>query len=94
MSVVLVNLILVVNEVINMTQTKFPKKLQHYLMEQVHEGSTIIPTFGNDSYMFVIRPKDLKDFIVLIEWYEGEENFSMVNISGKVFHVLNQQLNS
>lgn len=74
-------------------QIVLPKKVIDYLTDQITEGSTIIPTSCGDGLMWIIKPAELTDFIVLVQWYEGQDDFSLVNLCDKAFNVLNREMN-
>lgn len=64
---------------------KYPENLINFLTEQESEGSEIFTTSTEDSTMFIIKPENLDKWVVLIEWFEGSEEYSTVNIYGKAF---------
>ena len=62
---------------------KYPQDLVDYLTEQESEGNEIFITQNDDSTIFIVVQKDLKDWYSIIEWYEGEDKYNHVNICGK-----------
>ena len=63
----------------------FPEKLQQYLNEQIIEGSDIHIVNENlcDGYNWVIIPKNLANWVVLVQWYEGSDTFALINLQGR-----------
>lgn len=62
-----------------------PKKLQDYLIEQASECADIIMTVSDDNIMWIIRPYNLEDWLVLVSWYPNQEDYQIVNITGMAY---------
>ena len=73
----------------------FPEKLQQYLEDQTFEGNDIhvVNDSQCDGYTWVVIPKDLNQWVVLVQWYEGDDNFDLINLQGRTLkYVQNLQL--
>lgn len=69
-----------------MTKTfELPQKLVEYLTEQMAEGSTITTTYNEDSVIFIVTYPDLESWVTVVEWADGQERFSLVNLNGEAF---------
>lgn len=62
---------------------QYPKDLIEYLTEEEAEGAEIFATQSEDATCWILKPSNLPDWYVVITWYEGQEDYSMVNITGK-----------
>ena len=62
---------------------KYPQELVDFLTEQEGEGSEIFTTQNSDSTVWIIIYPSLKDYVSIIEWYQGEDTYNHVNLMGK-----------
>ena len=62
-----------------------PQKLQDYLVEQASECADIIMTVSDDNIMWIIRPYNLEDWLVLVSWYPNQEDYQIMNITGMAY---------
>ena len=62
---------------------KYPQTLVDFLTEQEAGGSEIFTTQNDDSTIWIITYPHLNEYVSIIEWYQGEETYSHVNLSGK-----------
>lgn len=62
---------------------KYPKELVDFLTEQEAEGSEIFTTQNSDSTIWIITYPSLKDYVSLLEWYQGEDTYAHVNLMDK-----------
>lgn len=65
-----------------------PQGLRDYIDEQVSDGSEVIATTAEDGYTWIITESSLKNWVTVVQWYEGMETYSIVNITGKTFNTL------
>lgn len=72
---------------------KYPEALIDYITQQESEGSEIITTHILDGTMWIITPQGLDKWIVLLTWYDGEESFTLTNISGKALDRVKMVIN-
>jgi hypothetical protein len=72
---------------------KYPQKLIDFLADQDTEGHEIFTTQIVDGTMWIIPFHDLEEWVVVVTWYDGEEDFSLVNICGKAFDRLQMVMN-
>jgi len=72
---------------------KYPQKLIDYLTECESEGYEIHTTWGMDSVMWIIDPTDLENWYIIIEWCEGSDDFSLVNLTGKAYKMMERFIN-
>ena len=63
----------------------YPEKLLEYLKEMEEEGNEIFTTQIHDGAMWIIPVEELENWIVLITWYEGNDDFNMVNLCDKAY---------
>ena len=61
---------------------QYPEKLIEYLEECVSEDYDIFTTSAEDATCWIIKP-NLDKWYVVITWYEGEEDYSLINLTGK-----------
>lgn len=64
---------------------KYPEKLIDQLTEWESEGAEILITQGSDSTVFIVKFEGLDKWIVVAEWHDGQDDFDLVNITGKAF---------
>lgn len=62
---------------------KYPQGLIDFLTEQEAEGSETFTTQDDDSTIWIVTYPHLKEYVSILEWYQGEEAYSHVNLSGK-----------
>ena len=62
---------------------KYPQELVDFLTEQEGEGSEIFTTQNSDSTVWIIIYPSLKDYVSIIEWYQGEDTYNCVNLMDK-----------
>jgi hypothetical protein len=62
-----------------------PQKLQDYLVEQASECADITMTVSDDNIMWIIRPYNLEDWLVLVSWYPNQEDYQIMNITGMAY---------
>lgn len=62
---------------------KLPEALQSFLNDNLDEGADISCTSAGDAIMWIIQPEVLSQFYVLVTWYEGSDEFSYINLTGK-----------
>lgn len=72
----------------NNTMPEYPQSLIEYLQEQDAEGNEIFTSYTEDGTMFIVKPTGLENWIVVVEWYPGSDDFQIVNVSGKAFRRL------
>ena len=73
---------------------EYPKRLIDYLTEMESEGHEIITTHVVEGTMWIIDCREqMEDWLILVQWYEGNEDFDTVNINGKGYHRLLKVLN-
>ena len=63
----------------------YPASLIKYLKEQESEGYDITLTHTMDGSMWIIQPTILGEWLTLVEWYEGQDTFDVVNLCGRAF---------
>ncbi len=75
-----------------MSEYKLPEKLQNYINEQMFENSTIhmVNDKESDAFTWIIIPAVLKNWIILVQWYPGEDSFNIVNLQGATIDYLKQ----
>ncbi len=69
---------------------KYPESLVDYLTDRSSEGCEIFTSYGADSTIWIIKEVALGEWIVLVEWYEGCEDYSCINITGAAFDRLHK----
>ena len=62
---------------------EYPQSLINFLTEQIQDGAEMITTHNMDSTLWIIKPSGLQNWYVLVEWMEGMDGFSLVNINGR-----------
>jgi hypothetical protein len=62
---------------------EYPKALTEYITEQESEGSEIFTTFSEDETIWLIVPKGLENWIIVVSWTPGFDEFFIVNITGR-----------
>jgi hypothetical protein len=65
-----------------MAEYKWPTKLVEYLAEQDIDGKEVFTSQICDGTVWFI-PEPNMEWITIITWYDGEENFNMVNVTDK-----------
>ena len=71
---------------------EYPKKLVDHLTDCESEGAEILITHGEDSTVFLVKYKGLEKWFSIIEWYEGQDGFTLVNVNGKAFHRVHKMI--
>lgn len=71
---------------------EYPKKLIDYLTKQEVEGSEIFTTKTEDGTMWIIKPNGLEQWLAIIEWYEGQDDFQLINLCGKAWERLKRTM--
>lgn len=69
-----------------------PAKVDKYINEALNDGSTVILTTSEDEYIAIIKFAGLTDWFTILSWYEGQEDYQCVNITGRAFSVLHKLL--
>ena len=72
-----------------MSEYKYPKDLTKALEMYSSECNETITTYNEDSVVFIIIPKDLEKWVIIIEWYLDEE-FSFINVNRSAFDRLHK----
>jgi hypothetical protein len=68
---------------------EYPSGLTDYLTEMESEGYEIITTHVEDGTLWIIDLREkLEDWLVLVQWYEGDKDFNAININSKGYHRL------
>ena len=65
---------------------KYPKELVDFLTEQEGEGAEIFTTQNSDSTIWIITYPSLKDYVSLLECYQGEDMYTHVNLMDKALN--------
>lgn len=68
-----------------MSEYQYPKDLIDYLTEQEADGCEIFTTQSSDGAVWMVVPRGLDKWVVYIEWFQGENTYSMVNVCEKAF---------
>jgi hypothetical protein len=68
-----------------MKNYEYPQNLMDYLTEQEYDGNEIFITHTNDGVAFIIPQKSFHKWVVYIEWYNGQDDFELVNITASAF---------
>lgn len=69
---------------------EYPIDLIEYLTEQESEGNEIFTTSTEDGTVWIIKFDGLDKWLGYIEWYEGQSEWTLVNICGKAFDRLHK----
>lgn len=67
---------------------ELPKKLIQYLTDQMAEGNTITTTYNDESIIYIVTYSNLESYVTVVEWYEGQDDYDIVNINGEAFKKL------
>ena len=70
---------------------EYPQKLIDFLTEQEAEGNEIFTSRTEDGTMWIIKP-NAKQWLVLVEWYEGQDDFQYINLCGKAWERLKRTM--
>lgn len=70
-----------------------PSKLYDYIYDSLEEGATITLTTHEDGYTWIIEPQLSTPWIVLVQWYHGDD-FTVSNINGNLFDNLQKIINN
>lgn len=72
----------------------YPKSLEEYLKENVDEGREVIACISEDAYTWII-PNDIGDgWYVICQWHEGQDDYTVVNITGGALEVMKRLISS
>lgn len=64
----------------------FPEKLTTFLNEQIYDSGNDVHAINDDQcdgFTWIIIPKGLTNWIVLVQWYEGSDDFEIINLQGR-----------
>jgi hypothetical protein len=67
-----------------------PKGLQEYLDKQIEEGNETYISYSEDDVVIYITPSGLKNWIVVCSYYDGQEDYSITNITGRALALLDK----
>ena len=70
-----------------------PQKLQDYLIEQASECADITMTVSEDDIVWIIRPYNLDDWLVLVSLYPNQEDYQIMNITGMAYNKMRMIIN-
>ena len=65
--------------------SNYPQRLLDHLYEQDIEGSEVFTTYTEDGTMFIIKHKGLGKWLTVIEWFNGSDDFQLINVCGQGF---------
>lgn len=71
---------------------EMPTDLKEYLTEQMEASVHLTFTYSEDSIVILLRPYNMERYICCIEWYDGSEDWSTVNITGHVWTMLEKMM--
>ena len=66
----------------------YPEKLMKYLTSSMKEGATITQCISGDSLFCVIQFPSLDRYITVASWYEGCDDYQLVNIEGGAYTLI------
>lgn len=66
-------------------ESKYPEKLLDVIFEHIEDGSEVTTSQNEDTTLFIIRPASLDQWVVLVEWYDWSEDFSVTNVCAKAW---------
>lgn len=67
---------------------RMPEDLVDFLSEQIEQKSTMTFTKAVDSDVIIIRPSEILNYVIYVEWDSYCKTWSMVNIDGDAWDVL------
>lgn len=72
-----------------------PKQLAEYLQEQMDKGKEVLFTNNFDENVAIIlEAVSNEPWVVYCTWYDGADDYTLCNISGKAFETLKKILNN
>lgn len=68
----------------------FPKKLTDQIGEFIEEGYDVhvISDPAIDAYTWIVTPIDLDNWVIIVQWYAGNEGFEFINLQGRTLKYL------
>lgn len=76
-----------------MNYKDLPTGLLDFLSDSHTDGSKIITSHSENGFVWIIKPEGAEDWVVFCEYFDGEDVFSLVNISGSAYKDLKNILN-
>lgn len=66
-----------------------PEELYDLIYDMVDESGKATLTTHEDGYTWIIEPEMSQSWVVIIQWYVGDDDYSVVNINGNFLTELN-----
>jgi len=63
----------------------YPEKLLDLIFDHIAEGDEVTISSGETTVLFLIKPRTLSKWLIVVEWYEGTDTFHLINVTGSAW---------